>query len=123
MIRRPPRSTRTDTLFPYTTLFRSAAQIVGADTWRVIAQIGCAPRVLVAAAELPGTPREPGRLGDIIEQDTDAGLPRRLHQPLQASRPDTARSLQSLVCGAVIHTPPPPLLGPPHIADTAPAPD
>src|SRR3546814_9194849 len=26
MIRRPPRSTRTDTLFPYTTLFRSARQ-------------------------------------------------------------------------------------------------
>src|SRR3546814_5742298 len=25
MIRRPPRSTRTDTLFPYTTLFRSKA--------------------------------------------------------------------------------------------------
>src|SRR3546814_10917087 len=25
MIRRPPRSTRTDTLFPYTTLFRSAS--------------------------------------------------------------------------------------------------
>src|SRR3546814_1314477 len=29
MIRRPPRSTRTDTLFPYTTLFRSPA---GGDT-------------------------------------------------------------------------------------------
>src|SRR3546814_9976359 len=29
MIRRPPRSTRTDTLFPYTTLFRSdAARLV-----------------------------------------------------------------------------------------------
>src|SRR3546814_10849209 len=27
MIRRPPRSTRTDTRFPYTTLFRSAEQI------------------------------------------------------------------------------------------------
>src|SRR3546814_19908203 len=27
MIRRPPRSTRTDTLFPYTTLFRSLAGI------------------------------------------------------------------------------------------------
>src|SRR3546814_4057743 len=27
MIRRPPRSTRTDTLFPYTTLFRSSQQI------------------------------------------------------------------------------------------------
>src|SRR3546814_9278446 len=26
MIRRPPRSTRTDTLFPYTTLFRSLVQ-------------------------------------------------------------------------------------------------
>src|SRR3546814_9275005 len=26
MIRRPPRSTRTDTLFPYTTLFRSTRQ-------------------------------------------------------------------------------------------------
>src|SRR3546814_4712134 len=30
MIRRPPRSTRTDTLFPYTTLFRSCA----ADSFR-----------------------------------------------------------------------------------------
>src|SRR3546814_13801305 len=28
MIRRPPRSTRTDTLFPYTTLFRSIDPIV-----------------------------------------------------------------------------------------------
>src|SRR3546814_5626055 len=32
MIRRPPRSTRTDTLFPYTTLFRSfAGGAVGVD--------------------------------------------------------------------------------------------
>src|SRR3546814_16025142 len=30
MIRRPPRSTRTDTLFPYTTLFRSERRGVGA---------------------------------------------------------------------------------------------
>src|SRR3546814_8754610 len=28
MIRRPPRSTRTDTLFPYTTLFRSRIETV-----------------------------------------------------------------------------------------------
>src|SRR3546814_17198532 len=33
MIRRPPRSTRTDTLFPYTTLFRS---IVEVDAGRVL---------------------------------------------------------------------------------------
>src|SRR3546814_5322216 len=32
MIRRPPRSTRTDTLFPYTTLFRSHAA-----AWRRLA--------------------------------------------------------------------------------------
>src|SRR3546814_11475125 len=31
MIRRPPRSTRTDTLFPYTTLFRSALQVIDAQ--------------------------------------------------------------------------------------------
>src|SRR3546814_10941310 len=29
MIRRPPRSTRTDTLFPYTTLFRSLQPVLG----------------------------------------------------------------------------------------------
>src|SRR3546814_12944394 len=29
MIRRPPRSTRTDTLFPYTTLFRSVEREAG----------------------------------------------------------------------------------------------
>src|SRR3546814_2259479 len=29
MIRRPPRSTRTDTLFPYSTLFRSPAIVEG----------------------------------------------------------------------------------------------
>src|SRR3546814_21012981 len=31
MIRRPPRSTRTDTLFPYTTLFRSRRPYEAAD--------------------------------------------------------------------------------------------
>src|SRR3546814_18329311 len=31
MIRRPPRSTRTDTLFPYTTLFRSVGRALGSD--------------------------------------------------------------------------------------------
>src|SRR3546814_4002378 len=31
MIRRPPRSTRTDTLFPYTTLFRSNANFRSVD--------------------------------------------------------------------------------------------
>src|SRR3546814_10532365 len=36
MIRRPPRSTRTDTLFPYTTLFRSrrATPIPPSSSWK-----------------------------------------------------------------------------------------
>src|SRR3546814_16431888 len=52
MIRRPPRSTRTDTLFPYTTLFRShfdpAGELVVAGEMRlqvgdVAADIGVEP--------------------------------------------------------------------------------
>src|SRR3546814_10165722 len=46
MIRRPPRSTRTDTLFPYTTLFRSipktrgdAPQVEGKESRRQRARI------------------------------------------------------------------------------------
>src|SRR3546814_6674516 len=35
MIRRPPRSTRTDTLFPYTTLFRSHATDLGRQHNRI----------------------------------------------------------------------------------------
>src|SRR3546814_8140528 len=34
MIRRPPRSTRTDTLFPYTTLFRSPRRAAGGALYR-----------------------------------------------------------------------------------------
>src|SRR3546814_3415065 len=42
MIRRPPRSTRTDTLFPYTTLFRSAAwaDLKPADPRRAAIELG-----------------------------------------------------------------------------------
>src|SRR3546814_17729530 len=41
MIQRPPRSTRTDTLFPYTTLFRSPLpQVKWADSWGAIAYDG-----------------------------------------------------------------------------------
>src|SRR3546814_829376 len=36
MIRRPPRSTRTDTLFPYTTLFRSTIHADEASHWDVL---------------------------------------------------------------------------------------
>src|SRR3546814_5051123 len=44
MIRRPPRSTRTDTLFPYTTLFRSPASPCGNGR-------GTMPRTIRSAAD------------------------------------------------------------------------
>src|SRR3546814_1512082 len=62
MIRRPPRSTRTDTLFPYTTLFRSVAGVaVPVEVLHVhfgdlaadVASFGI-PRDVVADLELPG---------------------------------------------------------------------
>src|SRR3546814_18509508 len=42
MIRRPPISTRTDTLFPYTTLFRSVGEpgIFGAPSGEPLGEIG-----------------------------------------------------------------------------------
>src|SRR3546814_538233 len=43
MIRRPPRSTRTDTLFPYTTLFRSMHALKGSFAERAqgVLDAGC----------------------------------------------------------------------------------
>src|SRR3546814_8744367 len=39
MIRRPPRSTRTDTLFPYTTLFRSIHNEYWAPFWKTVNEL------------------------------------------------------------------------------------
>src|SRR3546814_11868545 len=49
MIRRPPRSTRTDTLFPYTTLFRSG-QIASAEVVRIVDGIEATRRIVVSIA-------------------------------------------------------------------------
>src|SRR3546814_4863630 len=54
MIRRPPRSTRTDTLFPYTTLFRS----------EVLADIGDFRSVLLEQLHSDHAPPLGRRLGD-----------------------------------------------------------
>src|SRR3546814_12795245 len=56
MIRRPPRSTRTDTLFPYTTLFRASAEIIvtfeqGTDP--DIAQVQVQNKLQLATPKLP----------------------------------------------------------------------
>src|SRR3546814_9793070 len=92
MIRRPPRSTRTDTLFPYTTLFRSARnrpdgcpvaaprQAVGTRHTRVLATAmpGCAehpPGTGLRATIRPRPARQPGwhagRLGRSEEHTSE----------------------------------------------------
>src|SRR3546814_5747721 len=69
MIRRPPRSTRTDTLFPYTTLFRSAeVEIVGQVGTRLpILAVHDQQLLIEAAAD------EVGGIGDV---EIDEGLRR-----------------------------------------------
>src|SRR3546814_14244601 len=57
MIRRPPRSTRTDTLFPYTTLFRS-----------VVLQVEAAPG-------LARRQRARGERVEPVGDEDDPGLP------------------------------------------------
>src|SRR3546814_10157557 len=55
MIRRPPRSTRTDTLFPYTTLFRSAA--LARDTGATVVASAHAANVLRRGRSGPDDPQ------------------------------------------------------------------
>src|SRR3546814_5802002 len=59
MIRRPPRSTRTDTLFPYTTLFRSLARITsnkpeGIEIDGIIIPRKCVGEVMKIVDEVEG---------------------------------------------------------------------
>src|SRR3546814_12004214 len=61
MIRRPPRSTRTDTLFPYTTLFRSYGEIV-ADEKVSEAQLALEPLHQVQDLRLHRDVERRGRL-------------------------------------------------------------
>src|SRR3546814_15181569 len=74
MIRRPPRSTRTDTLFPYTTLFRSPQPAVrerhhcqrrriGMLDWRSLDPFGA---TVDAALSQPLDEAEKRRLRDIL---------------------------------------------------------
>src|SRR3546814_1361293 len=67
MIRRPPRSTRTDTLFPYTTLFRSVAVAAGVaaaaflDRARVVLMLRVADAHGAGAGEVMAVARVAGR--------------------------------------------------------------
>src|SRR3546814_11192346 len=67
MIRRPPRSTRTDTLFPYTTLFRSAI-----DNAALLAEARREAEARRAASEANA------KLAAIVEHSDDAILSKSL---------------------------------------------
>src|SRR3546814_2811435 len=56
MIRRPPRSTRTDTLFPYTTLFRSLLEPARANIGGILLGAGGATSHLAILAAARGVP-------------------------------------------------------------------
>src|SRR3546814_8672917 len=88
MIRRPPRSTRTDTLFPYTTLFRSSDALRQGD-------ISAARDRLAAASCEPGEVREidPGKAADILF----SALPAEGRRVLQARSEEHTSELQSLM--------------------------
>src|SRR3546814_15578346 len=77
MIRRPPRSTRTDTLFPYTTLFRSvrAAELldprdVGEDVLEPAAGVAGQPIAIDRDRSVGGGA---GRERQTFADDDDAG--------------------------------------------------
>src|SRR3546814_13388488 len=91
MIRRPPRSTRTDTLFPYTTLFRSepAGSELGAE--RGFADLGGVGRLEAAAR---AAPRDAGHRAQAVIHPcaclggaAPAGEAVVLRHPRQAVRP------------------------------------
>src|SRR3546814_16678332 len=67
MIRRPPRSTRTDTLFPYTTLFRSS----GLDLMFIGIVTGQRPRVQVQRAGRDGNSQVIGTRGRSEEHTSE----------------------------------------------------
>src|SRR3546814_16944584 len=74
MIRRPPRSTRTDTRFPYTTLFRSlprrGMRVPVVDAVDLLAQEqALADRALGERTELPADVVEHGALLDVEPED------------------------------------------------------
>src|SRR3546814_18779732 len=76
MIRRPPRSTRTDTLVPYTTLFRSGVTDKvkkGPSTASLWSIIDLSGRTSTSWLTLLSSRREPSLLGHWHKLDGDSG--------------------------------------------------
>src|SRR3546814_5750932 len=69
MIRRPPRSTRTDTLFPYTTLFRSRVRQYHSELFATVAAdvIGLAQTLLQEQREALDHPVAHGMTKGVVD--------------------------------------------------------
>src|SRR3546814_12604355 len=69
-IRRPPRSTRNDTLFPYTTLFRSKSLVLAASVLApALAQAAEGDQIVVTATRAEKPLSQIGQSITIISQD------------------------------------------------------
>src|SRR3546814_4102485 len=76
MLRRHPRSTRTDTLFPYPTLFRSVAALQGDDVVRMVEAV---------TVQRDG-PRRPVAGNEVAERGAVGGLAGAERLPLQTGQ-------------------------------------
>src|SRR3546814_5236942 len=89
MIRRPPRSTRTDTLFPYTTLFRSNAPIPAFAPYRI---------KHVDAARINGGRRVHDRLLPLLSRiEAHTGVPTSIMIAIFGRSEEHTSELQSLM--------------------------
>src|SRR3546814_9372598 len=96
MIRRPPRSTRTDTLFPYPTLFRSVrqGQAAGSNAQRDDADL---PRQLLADQRVDRLSLRPGGGRAVREQPVQHRIFRKLYRADDARSEEHTSELQSLM--------------------------
>src|SRR3546814_15469003 len=104
MIRRPPRSTRTDTLFPYTTLFRSAnrtAFLWGRRAAHDLAAVekAAAPRSGPGDLSSPGDRHLSQSLDEVVTRRVpfitgyqDAASAARAKDPIDTARPSAPPS-------------------------------
>src|SRR3546814_19160522 len=102
MIRRPPRSTRTDTLFPYTTLFRSdemhridaerRVAVAQLPIPQIVAAISCNRHIRRDPIPVALPHRQTGAPPSVLDlvarrdQDLPAPLIERSHDPLELGR-------------------------------------
>src|SRR3546814_152031 len=117
MIRRPPRSTRTDTLFPYTTLFRSAgagmaagagdrkrdvargraARITGRLPWQMTKQCKC---YNISILDIDPAPSHGSPSANLTHESPPPRLPRSLRRHRV---PHLRRPLRAAAAGAGGH--------------------